>query len=503
MKPGPGEEPYLYLPFDVAAGCSRIDVRYEFGRESAVSDGAPDILDLGLVDPAFGVFPSREGFRGWSGSARRAAFVARDAATPGYLPGKFPAGTWHVVLGMARVGVDGCPYRVEIEARNGGDAEVAHAGTTAVASATSRPSGREPAALRSAAPFSHGRGWYRGDLQSHSFHSDAKGSLEDLSNAARSRDLDFLAVTDHNTVSHHPYLPGLGDASLLLVPGMEVTTYRGHANVWGVDGWVDFRVKDEADLRRLIEHVHARGGLFSVNHPKRSPGCVGCDWEHGKVAGIDCLEAWQGPWAYGNWESLERYDELLRAGHRVTLVGGSDRHQPGWPDPDPVELQVGSPTTWLQLEELSVPAVLKALTSGRASVSEAPEGPTLEIWLGDAVMGAVVGAGDARHAARALVIGARGDALRWVDATGVLREVAISADEFEDEWQPDRPQRFLRAEVCALSSLPAIHTQVADLATQRGLPWGLSLADVFAQPYRRALSNPVYVRAADRTLTPR
>ena len=53
--------------------------------------------------------------------------------------------------------------------------------------------------------------------------------------------MDFLAVTEHNTVSHHPYLHAVGARhSILLIPGQEVTTDWGHANVFGETGWVDF-----------------------------------------------------------------------------------------------------------------------------------------------------------------------------------------------------------------------------------------------------------------------
>ena len=101
-----GSGPYLPLPFEVPAGTTRIDVTYRF------DDG--HILDLGLVHTHIASFPSGEGFRGWSGSARRQVFVARDGATPGYLGGAIDAGTWQVVLGLAHLGPAPCHYRVEI-----------------------------------------------------------------------------------------------------------------------------------------------------------------------------------------------------------------------------------------------------------------------------------------------------------------------------------------------------------------------------------------------------
>lgn len=494
MPEAPGEAPYLALPFEVPAGCARIEVRYSFEPGGS----PPNVLDLGLLDPTVRPFPSDRGLRGWSGGARARVFVGRDEATPGYLPGPLMAGTWQVLLGLARIRPGGCRYRVEVELDrlDGARSSPGAAADAPGAWAAARPDGARleavPSRDGSDALRPGDRRWCRGDLHSHSHHSDARGSLHDLRAAAAHRGLEFLAVTDHNTTSHHEPLTRLGAGSLLLVPGMEVTTYRGHANVWGVRGPVDFRVRGDRDVARLVEFVHARGGLFSVNHPKRAPGCIGCDWEYHVPDGVDCLEAWQGPWALRNWESLERYDRLLAGGRRVTLVGGSDRHQPGWPDPDPAFLQLGSPTTWVDLEALDLGSLLAALRAGRATVSEGPAGPRLELRVGPAAMGQVAPRADAPHHAVANVRGAAGETLRWVGAEGVVREVTIPTDRFEDRWTCGRPGPFLRVEVCAAAGLSARQATVEAFSRQRPLPYGITVDEVFAQPYRLALSNPVY-----------
>lgn len=473
--------PYVYLPFDVPAGAERVSVRY------GLEDGS--ILDLGLLDPTAGPFPSLTGFRGWSGSARREVHVAAADATPGYMAGPLQAGRWQVVLGLARVAAAGCAYRVEVDVGRG---DAPAAGTAEAAAAAPAAGRRAPGATGRVGAVRAGAGWYRGDLQSHTFHSDARASVAELAAEARARGLDFLAVTDHNTVSHHAELPLNSASDLLLVPGEEVTTYRGHANVWGVAGWVDFRIERPGDLDALVAQVHARGGLFSVNHPKTQPGCIGCDWEYPVPGGADAMEAWQGPWALGNWESLARYDALLREGRRLTLVGGSDRHHPGASRVDPPLLQVGSPTTWLELEELSTPAVLTAIRAGRAYVSEGPGGPRLELSVGGAGMGGTVGAG-APVVARARVEGATGDVLRWVGTAGVVRETALGSDDVTDafEWVP--AGAFLRCEVVARASLPALEAELRTLAAGPRFPSYLSVADVLAHPWRRLVSNPVYV----------
>jgi hypothetical protein len=456
--------PYLYLPFEVPEGTTRIDVRYAYD--------AGNILDLGVVDATLGPFPSRQGFRGWSGDARRSFFVARDGATPGYIPGEMPPGTWRVMLGLYRIKPEGCAFRVEVMLDRSPRLLVA----PAPAFTTLRSEAR----------------WFRGDLHSHTHHSDARGSLSDLVRAAKGRGLDFLAVTDHNTYSHHRFLAEAGDPDLLLLPGQEITTERGHANAWGVEGWVDFRILADDDVSQLVREVQDRGGVFSVNHPKET----GPAWHYPIPDGIDCLEVWQAPWAYRNWEALARYDALLALGRRLTLVGGSDRHQPGWPDPDPELLWVGTPTTWLYLEELSVPAVLKALREGQAFVTEGPAGPTIDLQ----VMGTGMG-GTVRHraaqplSATATVKGAAGDALRWVTAAGVMRETAVTGEIFSDTAELMNIGPFVRLEVIDRTRDKAVRQDFAELASLNKLPPGLALEEIMARGIVRCLSNPVYVQS--------
>jgi hypothetical protein len=457
-------EPVARLAFDVPEGCTRVALRYRHDPGH--------VVDLGLLDPTAEAFPTPTGFRGWSGGARREAFVARDDATPGYLPGPLPPGRWHVLLGRARVEPGGCEYRVDVEL----DVDAP----------------TEPLAETD---------WFPVDLQSHTHHSDAKGTIAELLAAASERGLRFLAITDHNTVSHHAELLRHADGPVLPVPGLEVTTYRGHANVWGASGWVDFRIRDDADVAAMVDRAHALGGLVSVNHPKPQPGCIGCDWAFEVPERIDALEAWQGPWWLRNWASLTRYDALLAQGRRLTLVGGSDRHQPAGIDTDPDELRVGSPTTWLRLRQRRVPDVLLALRAGQATVSEAPTGAWLAIAArpaGDPQpeapwtrMGGVLSAASA-YDVSARVLRGVGERLRWVGASGVVRETSVDADPFEDAWTWRTDGPFLRAELIADASAEARLQHLRALASSRELPYGIEPDEVAAHAWRLALSNPVY-----------
>ena len=100
--------PYYYIPFDVPAGTTRVDVTLSYPKADDC------VIDLGCFDPGMRDFPSPTGFRGWSGGFRDRFFVATDDATPGYIHGAMPAGTWNVILGLYKVPLQGADVTVTI-----------------------------------------------------------------------------------------------------------------------------------------------------------------------------------------------------------------------------------------------------------------------------------------------------------------------------------------------------------------------------------------------------
>jgi hypothetical protein len=81
--------------------------------------------------------------------------------------------------------------------------------------------------------------------------------------------------------------------------------------------------------------------------------------------------------------ALARWRDLLRAGHRVTAVSGSD---------DKLGPDYGSSATALWCRELSRAGVVEALRAGHAYVRThgALASPTLEVQAGEATMGDTV-----------------------------------------------------------------------------------------------------------------
>jgi len=351
------QHPYLYLPFAVPADASRIHVSYGFSEPvtAPFGNGPGNVVDIGIFDSRGYDFLDPSGFRGWSGSSKPEFFLACDDATSGYIRGPLFPGEWNVILGVDRVEPNGARYEVAVTVETRSEAP-----SLSPLPRTGEGLGvRDPATQQSALDTQHSRRWLKGDLHCHTIHSDGLNSVEEIVRNAIDLGLDFLAVTDHNTNTHHEELNRLSHLPITLIPGEEVTTYWGHANMWGLREWIDFRCADEDSIQAVRKYVLRKGGLISVNHPKS----VGPPWLFRGWDGYPAIEVWQAPWRFHNWESLERWDALLRKGERVVAVGGSDTHS--IPPAEPRHPHgLANPTTWVYARA-SRPARPEALV-GRA-----------------------------------------------------------------------------------------------------------------------------------------
>lgn len=331
---------YHYVPFEVPAGSRGVAIAYAYDRD----DGA--VVDLGLFDA--------DRFRGWSGGARTGAVVTREAATPGYLAGDLPDGEWSVVLGLHRVPAAGVDVRVTFD-------------TDAPPPVPPRPPPPPPPPAvpppRRDLPAGLGRRWVAADLHSHTEHSDGKLTVGALAALAVRRGVEVLAVTDHNTVSHHRVLSDAGRrAGIFLLPGQEVTTDQGHANCFGDVGWIDFREPPS----RWLAIAEERGAVLSINHPVAGD----CAWSFPEVPPAPLIEAWHCSWDRRSLDALRWFQR-----HRAFAVGGSDFHDLGSGG------LPGQPTTWVEIPDgpdaLDTPTVMAAITAGATTIAADPRGPCL------------------------------------------------------------------------------------------------------------------------------
>lgn len=354
---------YQYVPFDVHTGTGTLRIAYQYDR----ADGE-NVIDLGLFEPG-SLDLGTPAFRGYSGGARSSVVLSADTTTPGYRPGPLPAGRWHVLLGLYKVGPAGVDVSITMETEPG--------------PAPSAP--RMVAAPSPAAPATESARWYSGALHTHTLHSDGTIAPRELVQLVRAAGLDFVAITDHNNTTHRYELgPELADQpSPLWIVGEEVTTPGGHASVWGLDDgeWVDFRVRpEERRIGELVATARGYGAVFSINHPASQ--CVACGWTHEIVDGIEGIEISNG--RHGEQEgAVAIWDDLLRHGRRLTAVASSDWHgAPNAPDVDHVRVHAASLTT---------EGVLTAIRHGRVIIMRNARAATPQIVVRAGARSAGVG----------------------------------------------------------------------------------------------------------------
>ena len=320
---------YHHLPFDVPPGTDVLSLELAYEDTGA-------IVDLGLIGP--------NRFRGWSGSERRRVDVTPRWATPGYLPGEIEPGEWNVILGLYVVPEEGVDVEVDWwpDRPAGPPAAV-------MPPRPERPPSRS-------LPSEEGRAWLACDFHAHSVHSDGELEIAELACLAAERGLDVLAVTDHNSTSHHPHLAGAAShAGITLLPGQEVTNADGHANCLGDTGWIDFRQPPE----RWLATANENGGLLSINHPLAGH----CAWRKPDLPGVDLIEAWHWTWDRKAMEPIDWWAE-----RDATPIGGSDFHRMS------DTAHPGAPTTWVEARDHDV---LAALAEGRVAISADPRGPVV------------------------------------------------------------------------------------------------------------------------------
>lgn len=421
---------FFDVPFDVPEGIREIQVSH------APIDPV-DVLDWGLFAP--------DGFRGYGGGNLEDIVVGESAASRGYLPGPIAAGTWVISVGKARLASASPGYRVAIVLRS----------EPTLTPALDRTSWREPAPLDRASRF------FAGDFHVHSEDSgDADATLDDIAAMAITRALDFVVITDHNTTSHVDRLLSAQDragGSLLLVPGVELTTYAGHATGFASTSYVDHRVGFAGNtIEEAVAAISQSGALFSINHPTLDLGsaCIGCAWTHPdpEVGTLHGVEIQTGRTLLFTDAAIVFWEELLAAGHHVAALGGSDDHEAGQGS-----AAIGEPTTLVFAADLSVDSLRIGILHSRTVVKmQGPNDPMIVLDTvpprnGDTAIGVDV-------TITATVTGGVGKTFRFIeDGLGVAVPAPITTDpqSFALERTPDASgTKRMRAEVADLDGAP-------------------------------------------------
>ncbi|MFD0959672.1 CehA/McbA family metallohydrolase [Paenibacillus chungangensis] len=384
------EKGYIEIPFELPEHTEKIQVQMD--GESLKGTGAT--IDLGIKGPGR--------MRGWSGGARTEFTIGWEKATPGYLPGELDAGPWAVLLGAYRVPQEGCEVKLTVTVML-----------------------EQPR-------------WLKGDLHTHTVHSDGAYTLREAVGIMEDNDCDFLATTDHNTVSQNNAHPA--DTDVILIPGVELTTNYGHANFLGAaDPVLDYRATKMDDVHRLLQEAREAGARIVLNHPH----CDYCPWEWDFEVDYDWVEVWNGPWSERNQRAVDWWHSQLAAGKRIAAVGGSDVHRP-----DPW-VKHAMPTTHVFAASRTVKGILDGLHTGRVFMSYGPEGPEIDVHIGTALMGDAIQLheGVVLHGECSVQHVRQGDVVEVISEIGPEHEASAEEDGSLTLTWPVADRLFYRVEV--------------------------------------------------------
>jgi hypothetical protein len=196
---------------------------------------------------------------------------------------------------------------------------------------------------------------YSGVIHLHSTHSDGTGTAAEIARAGRENALDFVLLTDHDTLAARQLGEEGWYGGTLLLAGVEVSPVReNHYLAFGIENAIDHQGLDPAGI---CQAVADRGGFGFLAHPfsrgnprirRTGEGMPWRDLDCGNYTGIelwsfvtdtgesvggvrDFLTFLANPLALVDHppeRNLAEWDRLCRD-RRVVAIGGLDAHQLG------------------------------------------------------------------------------------------------------------------------------------------------------------------------------
>jgi hypothetical protein len=411
------ERQYLRIPFEVGEDAERLDISYEYQRRRPVEEVPGNIhlyevniIDLGLEDPAHALI-------GASGSERCHITVEENWATDGYRAAALTPGVWYVILGVYKVEEAGCPLILTVEQTR-----------------------KESVLLK-------------GDTHVHTTHSDGRYTVEETIQRAREDRLDYLFITDHNSMTSNEHLVSTPDLTIL--PGVEITYYDGHYNLYGVKRPVNtFVANSREEVLAIMREGRENGAIASLNHPID----LGCPWKFGFGEDVpaDMIEIWNGPFTPWNAATVDLWHKELCRGRHWPAIGGSDAHR------GELFRLIATPATFLYARSRQKSDILQAMRAGHAFIGMSPDAPTIHMAVGKALMGDTAACGDGQTLRLALERLSAGDEVRLINEQGIVyKETPGAWQRFEMEKNV-QGSRFIRAEVWR--ALPGIGQTLAAIS---------------------------------------
>ena len=127
-----------------------------------------------------------------------------------------------------------------------------------------------------------------------------------------------VAITDHDTIEGYRHVKKLAEAyeGLLVIPGVEVSTFEGHINVLGVEEIPKYPLSAE----ELIDFARERQAVVVIPHPYRVCGLG----DNTKKLDADAIETLN----YRASKAENKLAEKLAKELNLPGVAGTDAHRP-------------------------------------------------------------------------------------------------------------------------------------------------------------------------------
>jgi predicted metal-dependent phosphoesterase TrpH len=210
------------------------------------------------------------------------------------------------------------------------------------------------------------------DLHVHTNYShDGRDSVKRIIERAIVKKLDGIALCDHDTMegfyAARKYVADLA-TNLLLIPGIEVTTSRGHLLVLGVEDGIEKGLSPEETIRIARQQEKEGEGPVVIiaphpYHPFRHS--IGNFCTH---PGIDAIEVFNSRYVTG---IANRLASKTAARVGITTVAGSDAHSAEYVGLATVAVEIASGDE----EKTDYEAILRAIKAGTVSIKDTNRTP--------------------------------------------------------------------------------------------------------------------------------
>lgn len=259
-----------------------------------------------------------------------------------------------------------------------------------------------------------GERWFKGELHAVSSYGGGKEGVAALIQRAEQAGLDFLAITDLNTMEACSD-PAYRSDKVVLIPAMAWgTRENGIALIYGPGTMPEPAASNELAQAECIR-IQSQGGVFAIAHPCSTE--APWKWD---VPYVNAVQVWNGPWRAPAPLRLASLPETLKTRENGDLVrsiaaaagvadkthqllqfsnqkdlgiSGNDQAALFW-DYETVRGSVcsviagsgsmdgktplGQPVTWIKAANKSLPALMHGLRVGRTFVANSPTGVQLD-----------------------------------------------------------------------------------------------------------------------------